>query len=109
LVFRPGTALFPNENEAPFCKMHHFVLQNHCDLQRFQNAIPDLRKVEFCNGKTTFSASRELRCENIVFSNENEVLFRDITGKVLRIYCILQCFQNAIPDLRKIEFSHWKS
>ena len=75
LVSRPGTALFSNENEAPFCKMHRFVLQNHYDLQCFQNAIPDLRKVEFCNGKTPFPASRESRCENIMFPNGNDIIF----------------------------------
>ena len=101
--------MFPNENGAPFSKIHQNILQNYCDLQRFQNTIPDLRKVEFRNGKTPFSASRDLRYETIMFSNENGSEFCKITKNVLRNYCVLQRFQNAISDLREMKFSHWKS
>ena len=91
LVSRPGSVMFPNENGVPFSIIHQNVLQNYCDLQRFQNTIPDLRKVEFRNGETPFSASRDLRYEIIMFPNEN----RDDSCKITKLYSETIVFYNV--------------
>ena len=73
-------------------------------LQRFQNVISDLRKGKFPNGKTQLSASRESRCEAICFPKERAALFWQNYRMVLHFLYVLQCSQNAIPDLRKCNF-----
>ena len=80
--------MFSNENGAPFSKIHHNVLQNYCDLQRFQNTIPDLRKVEFRNGKTPFPQVGICITEPLCFPMEMEAN----SAKLLKCTSELLCF-----------------
>ena len=104
MVSRPGSVMFPNGNGAPFPKIHQNVLQNYCDLQRFQNTIPDLRKVEFRNGKTPFPASRYLRYETIMFSNENGSDFCKITKMHFETIMFYNVFRTQFPTYGKWSF-----
>ena len=75
-------------------------------LQRFLNAIYDMRNIKFSHQETQESGKSKSRSENIVFSNVNGALFDQNDQKVLHLYWILQRFLNAIFDLRNIKFSH---
>ena len=77
-------------------------------LQRFLNAISDLRNIKFSHQETQESGKSKSRSENIVFSNVNGALFDPNDQKVLHLYWIMQRFLNANFDLRNIKCSHWK-
>ena len=75
-------------------------------LQRFLNAIPDMRNIKFSITPSQLSAKWESRCETLLFSNVNEAHFDKNDKKVLHLSWNLQRFLNAISDMRNIKFSH---
>ncbi len=68
---RSETPLVPNGNGVLFWQNDKKVLQNHYDLQRFQDAIPDLRKMMFSHWKSQQNGNSKSRSGIILFSNEN--------------------------------------
>jgi len=66
--------MFSNENGVPFAQKDKKITKFHCDLQRFQNAIPDLRKMMFSHWKSQQTGNSKSRSGITLFSNENEVV-----------------------------------
>ena len=67
--------MFSNENQVLFLQKDQKVLRNHYELQRFQNAISELRKMMFPHWKSQENGKSKTRSETHLFSNGNEVLF----------------------------------
>ena len=75
-------------------------------MQRFLNAISDLRNTKFSHQETQENGKSKSRSENIVFFNEIGALFDQNDQNVLHLSWILQRFLNAISDMSNIKFSH---
>ena len=99
--------MFPNVNGALFLQKVKKVLHFYWILQRFLNAIFDLRNIKFSHEETQDNGKSNSRSENIVFPNVNGALFK--VKKVIRFHWKTQCFQNAIFDLRDIKVSRGES
>ena len=99
--------MFSNENQVLFLQKDQKVLRNHYELQRFQNAISELRKMTFPHWKSQENGKSKSRSETHLFPNGNGPQFRQDYEKVLRIYCVLQCFQTADPDTPKPYENKW--
>ena len=74
----------------------------------FRTRFPTCGDLSWSHGKVKEMGSQNRGLEHICFPMETEH-FLGKTTKSTSNHCDLQRFQNAISDLRKMEFSHWKS
>jgi len=101
--------VFSNVNGAFFDQNDKKVLHLSWILQRFLNAIPDMRNIKFSHQETQESGKSKSRSENTVFSNVNGAPFDQNDKKELNLSLILQRFLNASSDMRNIELVTWNT
>ena len=92
-----------------FCDFAQKALRIHWETKQFQNAFLTFHFLNFLNGKTSFSASRESRPENIVKHNRNEVLFCSFIQKALQFHWKTKWIQNTILISHFVDFSNGKT
>ena len=83
---RSENAVNHNEMGLLFRHSARKVASFHWETKGFQSAILTFHFVDFSNGKTWFSASRESRSENVVNRNEMELLFRHPAQKSIPFF-----------------------
>ena len=98
---RSGIPTFSNENEVLFRQNDRKVLRDHCKTQRFQNAIPDLRKMIFSHWESQGNGKSESRSETPLFSNGNGILSWQNYKKGFRITAIYNVFRTRFPTCGK--------
>ena len=89
-----------------FCSFAKEVFRFHWKTKVFQSTILTFRFLNFSNGKTSFSASRESRPENVVKHNEIEVLFSCFVKKCSVFIGKQRCFGTRSRPCKKRLFSY---